>query len=98
MTPAWSPTQKFGKTKQAFASFVSNESSELNSILLKGVRVSWKINWIIHRNLSTPFQKCSQSYLNLSLLPAETTARAAVCSPLPSILAHSQLVAVKTQG
>lgn len=48
------------------------------------------------QKLSTPFQKCSQSYLNL--FPAETTARAAVCFPPPSILAHSQLVAVKTQG
>ena len=48
------------------------------------------------QKLSTPFQKCSQSYLNL--FPAETTARAAVCSQPLSILAHSQLVAVKTQG
>lgn len=50
MTPAWSPTHKFGKNKQAFASFVSSESNGLNSILLKGEGVNWKINWIIYRN------------------------------------------------
>lgn len=67
MTPAWTPTQKFGETKQPFVSFASSESNGLNRILLKGEGGQLEDKLYHLQKLSTPFQKCSQSYLNLSV-------------------------------
>lgn len=67
MTPAWYPIQKFQKSEQARALFVSQELSGFKQYFTERKRGQLEDKLDNLQKPTTPFQKCSQSYLNLSL-------------------------------